>query len=325
MARFPSLERGAGHYESFYLKASHPTEPVAVWIRHTVHKAPGETPVGAVWFSLFDARAEGPWAVKESGGALGLGDGAYVRVGEARIEPGRAVGRAAAGEREATWDLTFEDGEEALRHLPRDWMYRAPIPRTKLLTPHPRTTFSGRVTAGERELELDRWPGMVGHNWGAQHAERWIWMQGTGFQDQEEDWLDVVIGRIKVGPLTTPWIANGAVCIAGERHQLGGIERARSTEVHETPEGCDFVLPGRGVQAQGSVGTPSRKDLVGWVYADPDGSEHHVVNCSVADMRVVLSRSDGPDLSLFAPAGGVYEVGMRERDHGIAIQPYPDP
>ncbi len=58
---------------------------------------------------------------------------------------------------------------------------------------------------------------MVGHNWGAQHAERWIWLHGAGFAEDQDAWIDVALGRIKVGPLTTPWIANGALCLGGER------------------------------------------------------------------------------------------------------------
>ena len=40
-ARFPAVPVEAGHYESFYLKACHPAEPLGVWIRYTVHKRPG--------------------------------------------------------------------------------------------------------------------------------------------------------------------------------------------------------------------------------------------------------------------------------------------
>ena len=40
-ARFPGLDRGAGHYESFYMKATRPGGGRAIWIRHTVHKRPG--------------------------------------------------------------------------------------------------------------------------------------------------------------------------------------------------------------------------------------------------------------------------------------------
>ena len=43
-ARFPEVDLKAGHYESFYLKACHPSEPLGVWIRYTVHKRPGGAP-----------------------------------------------------------------------------------------------------------------------------------------------------------------------------------------------------------------------------------------------------------------------------------------
>jgi hypothetical protein len=45
-ARFPSLGRDAGHYESFYLELADPERPCGVWIRHTVFKRPGEAPPG---------------------------------------------------------------------------------------------------------------------------------------------------------------------------------------------------------------------------------------------------------------------------------------
>jgi len=64
--------------------------------------------------------------------------------------------------------------------------------------------------------------------------------------------------------------------------------------------------------------------FVGWVYGDPDGSEHHTVNCSVADLELEMKLRTRPSLSLRAPARAVYELGMRERDHGMEIQRYPD-
>ena len=41
-ARFPEIPKKAGHYESFYLKLVQPGGGRGVWIRHTVHKRPGE-------------------------------------------------------------------------------------------------------------------------------------------------------------------------------------------------------------------------------------------------------------------------------------------
>ena len=63
-ARFPELPEKAGHYESFYLKLNQPGGGRAAWIRHTVHKRPGEHPTCALWFVLFDAEAAGPRATK---------------------------------------------------------------------------------------------------------------------------------------------------------------------------------------------------------------------------------------------------------------------
>ena len=319
-ARFPDIGRKAGHYESFYLKASHPSEPVGLWIRYTVHKRPDADPTGSLWFTLFDER---PRAVKQTFAGPLAGPDEYIRIGEASFSPGAVQGKAEGEGRAASWDLTFDSSSEPLHHLPRPWMYRAPVPRTKLLSPHPDARFSGHAEIDGRSVTLDGWRGMVGHNWGAQHAERWIWTHAAGMGDDGDAWLDIGLGRIKVGPVTTPWIANGVLSLDGERYPLGGPGRARRTEVRETPQRCEFVLPGSDLTVQGTLSAP-RDSFVGWVYADPDGSEHHTVNCSVADMELVVSRPGRPPLTLRSPGGAAYELGMREHDHGMAIQPFPD-
>ena len=122
--------------------------------------------------------------------------------------------------------------------------------------------------------------------------------------------------------MTTPWIANGAISLAGERHVLGGP--GRRVEVGESPDSCAFLLPGRGMRVRGTVSAP-RDRFVGWLYADPDGGEHNVVNCSVADMRLALERRGGGGTwELEVKGAAAYELGMREPDHGVALQPYPD-
>ena len=300
-------------YESWYLKASHPTEPLGVWIRYTTHQKPGGPESGSLWFTLFGPE---PQATKVTPGpeALSRGDGAFIRIAESVFADGRVTGAA----NEASWDLTFEHPEPELRHLPKDWMYSAPIPRTKLVTPFPAAVFSGEIAFGDRAVKLDGWPGMVGHNWGAQHAERWVWLHATSFEGRGADtWLDAAIGRIKVGPWTTPWVANGVLSLNGVRHRLGGLGK-RGTVVHEQPDRCRFRIPGEDFTIEGDVFAP-REQFVGWVYADPDGSGHNVVNCSIASMRL---GAGGADLS--TAHGAAYELGMRETDHGMAIQPFPD-
>lgn len=312
----------SGGYESWYLKASHPTEPVGIWIRYTTHQRPGHPEQGSLWFTLFGPE---PQAAKVTPGpdALSRGDGAFIRIADSTFAEGRVIGSAL----EASWDLTFETDETELRHLPRDWMYTAPVPKTKPVSPYPAARFSGEVAFGDRRVQLDGWPGMVGHNWGSQHAERWIWMNGQNFEGRGDDtWLDVVIGRIKLGPWTTPWVANGVLSVEGERHPLGGLERVRSTKVEERPDHCRFMLPGPDLRVEGEIHAP-RDRIVGWVYADPDGSEHNTANCSIAQMTLTVSRTHAPaapPLTLTTSHGAAYELGMRETTHGVPIQPFPD-
>jgi hypothetical protein len=41
-------------------------------------------------------------------------------------------------------------------------------------------------------------------------------------------------------------------------------------------------------------------------------------------MELTLSRDGQPDVMLRTGSGASYELGMRETDHGIPIQPFPD-
>jgi hypothetical protein len=323
-ARFPGVAAKAGHYESFYIKATRPGGGQGLWIRHTVHKPPGARPKGSLWFTLFDAEAPGPQATKVTVGAAELSapPGAYIRIGDSVLEPGRARGSATTESLGAEWDLTFDSSREPLRHLPYAWLYRAPLPKTKLLSPYPDARFTGSVTVGGERIEVEDWPGMIGHNWGAEHAERWVWLHGADLRGGE-GFFDVAAGRIKVGPLTTPWVANGVLRLDGEEIRLGGLDRIRSTTIDDAPTRCDFTLPGKGMRVRGRVSSEPRS-FVAWIYADPDGPEHNTLNCSISDLELTVEREGTPPRKIESIGAAAYEVGMRETDHGIPLQPYPD-
>ncbi len=323
--RFPKVAAKAGHYESFYIKACRPGGGQGIWIRHTVHKRPGEEPNASIWFVLFDREAEGPRATKVTVPAADLSApvGSWIRIDKAEIGPGRASGSIATEALTASWDLTFSGDAEPCRYLPADWLYEAPLPRTKFVAPFPIARFGGRLEIDGKEIELGGWPGMIGHNWGSEHAERWVWLEGTGFEDDPDGYFDAGAARIKLGRRTTPWLPSGMLSLEGENHRLGGFGKIRAASIDAAPTACEFVLPGKGVIVRGRVSAP-KKDFVGWVYADPKGPEHHTVNCSVSDLELSVERPGKPDRKLTLAAGAAYEFGMRETDHGIPIQPYPD-
>jgi hypothetical protein len=288
----------SGRYESYYLRAVDPAKPRGVWIRNTILQRPGGPPTGSLWCTVWDGETP-PVAVKQTP-AVATDARA---IGSARFGDDAITGSAAAGDKQATWELRVTDAAPPLRHLP---VYNAPLPRTKLESPAPSARFSGTVQAGDTTLELDGWQGMIGHNWGSQHAERWLWLHGIGFEGAPDAWLDVAVGRVRLGPFTTPWIANGALHIHGRRRTLRG-----PATVDARPGAATVTIRDTRIHV-----TAPLDRTIAWVYADPPGGEHHSLNCSVAALAV-----DG----LTTAHGGVYELGIRERDHGVRVAPFPDP
>jgi hypothetical protein len=320
-AMFSSARVSAGMYESFYLRAVSPEEPVGAWIRQTVHKAPGHPPRGSVWCTVFDASRERPFMHKRTSAELSAPPGQWIVLsGDTEMGPGHAQGSCGR----ARWSLRVASAEPPLQHLSPAWLYRAPLPRTKLTSPTPGASFDGRLElAGGPTIELGGWRGMVGHNWGSEHAERWIWLHGVDFDGAPGAWLDVALGRVLLAGRMTPWVASGALSLDGRRMRLGGL-RTGGARVAESVRGCRVRLTGRRglvveVEADVPVGSAA-----GWRYADPDGGEHDVVNCSIAALRLTVDAPGSASRTLCTAHGGAYELGMRERDHGVAIAPFPD-
>jgi hypothetical protein len=120
------------------------------------------------------------------------------------------------------------------------------------------------------------------------------------------DWLDLTVGRVKVGPVLTPWIANGAISTGGRRRRVSGRAQVDDAPLH-------LQLRAGGVTLEA---TSPRERTVVWEYA----GGHHAANCSAAALEVTV---DGRTLR--TAHGGAYELGMRETTHGLPVQPFPDP
>src|SRR6185312_7576816 len=240
---------------SFYLKACRPDGGLGIWIRHTVHKRPGQEPTGSIWLTLFDRDSSAPQATKVTVPAseLAAPAGSWIRVADAEIGPGEARGSADPGGLAATWSLRFTGDFEPCRYLPADWLYEAPLPRTKFVAPVPDAVFEGTLEVAGRSLEISGWPGMIGHNWGTEHAERWVWLEGTGFADSAGTWFDAGAAKVRLGSRVSPWVPSGMLALDGVRHRLGGLGAIRSSSIEESADGCSFVLPGKNIVVRGSV------------------------------------------------------------------------
>jgi hypothetical protein len=204
-------------------------------------------------------------------------------------------------------------------------MYRAPLPRTKLESPQPGATVSGWVELDGRRLELTGWPGTTGHNWGSEHAARWVWVHGVAFAEEPGAWLDVALARVRLGPLLTPWVANGAIRFAGgQRAVVGGL--GRRAVVDAQPGRLEAALAGPGGLRLAITAIAPLDRTVGLRYTDPAGGGHDVLNCSVAAVTVEVERGASRPRRLTTEHGGAYELGLPAGTaHGVALEPYPDP
>jgi hypothetical protein len=154
---------------------------------------------------------------------------------------------------------------------------------------------------------------MVGHNWGSEHAARWIWLHGVDFHEDSTAWLDVALGRVLVAGHLTPWMASGAISIDGRRLRLGGLG-ARGLQVAESAARCSLSLPGEnGLTLEAHVDTPP-DTAAQWRYADPGAhgrlGEHDVVNCSVAELALNVRPRGEAARTLHTAHGAAYELGV---------------
>jgi len=135
-ARYQPGQR-AGHYESFFLRANHPTRPLAFWIRYTLF-SPDRRPqdaIGELWAVLFDGNTGGHVAVKReapfsqcSFKTTGFG----AQIDDARLEPGQLQGAATSSGHTIAWTLAYSGADQPLFLLPLNF-YTSAFPKAKSL------------------------------------------------------------------------------------------------------------------------------------------------------------------------------------------------
>ena len=139
------------------------------------------------------------------------------------------------------------------------------------------------------------------------------------------DWLDAAIGRVKIGPLTTPWVANGALSLERRAPALGGLGRRRGRAARRRTAASSTCRRGGLARAAGRVGRRC-EDVrrLGLRRSRPAASTTPSTARSPT-CACGWSGEGAPPAKAFEVRGAAaYELGMRERDHGVPIQPFPD-
>lgn len=340
-ARFdPSRAPGAGHVESWFLKLNDRAGRRALWLKATIlspvvnpgRSAAAGNPGAAVaasgnpghavaeaWAIAFD-RDSTHVAVKETfpcADARFSHAGLDVVVGTLRLTEGTIAGTLAHAGHTIAFDLGFTPGAPPLVPFPSTAMYTAAVPKSKLVSPHPDSRFSGSYTVDGAAVEVADWRGMQGHNWGRGHAELYAWGHCNQW-DQEPDFvLEAVSARVKVGPVLAPLTTLVCVRHRGVRYEWnrpldlarsrGDIGRRRWTFRAASDVG----------RIEGEL-VGATEDFVGLYYPNPDGAMTYCLNTKLAHARVLFEPRGRAPMTLTSRTAAL-EIGTRDPDHGIRM------
>jgi hypothetical protein len=313
----------AGHYESYFQRANHPTQPRAFWIRYTIF-SPSQRPrdaIGELWAVVFDA-STGHHVVAKTEAPIHLctfsNDRFAVRIGDSELSPGILVGSAGPASNSITWNLRYEGGGPPVFDLPPG-RYESSFPKAKVLVGVPMARFTGTVTIDGEALAIDNWVGSQNHNWGARHTDRYAWGQVCGFDNAPDSFLEVASARIKIGPLWSPLMTLLVLRHAGREYACNSLWRGLRARASYNYFLWRFASKDRFAKLEGEIRAP-REAFVGLKYYNPPGGVKHCLNsklagCSLRVTDLVTGRTD----TLQTADRAAFEILTDDGDHGVPI------
>lgn len=222
--------RAAGHYESYFQRANHPSRPLAFWIRYTIFSPKGrpDQTVGELWASYFDGEKRCITAVKE---AFPLAECRFsptelnMQIGRATLDERSLHGEARTGDRHLQWNLNYSGDAPPLLLL-SPALYNAPFPKAKSLVGTPLASYGGLLIVDGETIPINGWVGSQNHNWGSRHIDHYAWGQVAGFDGAPDAFLEISTARIRLGPVWSPWLTPVVLRAEGQEYALNGLLRS---------------------------------------------------------------------------------------------------
>ena len=280
-ARFEGTDQG--HYESWFQRANHPSEPLAFWIRYTIFvPADGTRPaLGELWAILFDGddivarKAELPLDACSFSRT-----GIDVRIGEATLDAARCEGSI----EDLAWTLEYDSPQPPMLLLP-ERLYAGGFPKAKLLVGSPLARYTGALTIGDRTLDIDGWVGSQNHNWGSRHTDRYAWGQVAGFDDAPDVFFEAATAWLRFGPLWTPPLTVASLRVGDHLVQRVGLLQA--ARARASVDGFRWTFrSGTGQTSIRATFEARQQDFVALRYLNPPGGHKACLNSKLARCEV---------------------------------------
>ena len=311
-----------GHYESYFQRANHPTRPLAFWIRYTLFSPKGRPAdaVGELWAIHFDGERKAITAVKE---VLPLArcefwrHGLRARIGDAQLDERTLRGSASALGHTVAWDLSYTSPEAPLL-LISERLYAGSFPKAKMLVGAPLARFNGSVVVDGESLAIEDWVGSQNHNWGSQHTDEYAWAQVAGFDDSPASFLELGRGRIKVGPLWTPWVSPAVLRHEGRQYNFNSLLVGVRARGHYSYCSFEFRTQNEEATLEGRIYAPPEL-FVGLPYDNPPGGRKTCLNTKLARAEVTLTPKRGAPVRLATESRAALEILTDNHDHGVPV------
>lgn len=334
----PGLAKG--HVESLFLKGNSPDGQRAFWIKYTVLVPAGRPhdAVAELWAIAFRRDTSDPRARLVANkqtfpiAQTSIASAPFrLQLPTAELSHGFARGQLGADQRgpRLRWELRYTCPEQEFRPYPAR-LYTMRFPRSKTLTPAPDSVLSGFFEVEGERWNIDGFRAAQGHNWGESHADAYAWVHCNAFTAQpgsapcQRVWLEGLTGRVRVGPVRTPWLSAAAICIDGQLFRFDGLKAMLTRKVGISAQRSslddtrryEVTLEQAGARLHARFWTDPTM-MAGLTYQDPDGATLACLNSKLAYGEVVLT-ANGRTWSLTTDQAAL-ELGTRQTDHGITM------
>lgn len=309
-----------GFYESYFIRANHPTQKQAFWIRYTIF-APKDQPhrnMGELWAIYFDgdniypAKTEFPLDECKF-----PNKNFHVELGDNFINSAHSEGKTG----DISWKLKFETAEKPLFLLPLSY-YSGSFPKAKALVSQPFAKFNGQLKIGKERINIDNWVGSQNHNWGTQHTDYYAWGQVAGFDNSPDTFLELTTAKLKIAGAETPFLTLLVLRHKGKEYSINNFTHWFLNKGSFEYFDWNFNCQNSEISIKGRIHAPA-KAFVGLRYHNPPGGDKSCLNSKIAtcELEIIEKSKLGMPQALYSENKCAFEIltNEGEQQHGIKI------
>jgi len=312
-----------GHYESFFVRANHPTRPLAFWIRYTIFspKSHPENALGELWAVFFNGETNKHTTTKQE---FPLADCLFdttafsIQIGNAKLVPNFLQGAINSKGYTLSWELSYDGDSPPLLLLPFN-LYEGKFPAAKSLVSLPLARFDGNLSVNGEMFRVTDWVGSQNHNWGIRHTDLYAWGQVSGFDTHPDSFLEVATARLRLGPLWSPPITLLVLRHQKKEYALTELTQAIKAQGKFGYFTWEFRSKATDLEIKGKI-SASRHSFVGLNYYNPPGGSKHCLNTKIAGCTLQLKENaTGKTQLLETKHRAAFEILTNDQNHGVEI------